>query len=117
MNKKFFNRLVFILIVVFMMILTNYTFSFAAIPTTATINKGFANDTSVSNIGNKLTGALKIVGVFVFVGVTMYIGIRYMLGSVEEKAEYKKTMMPYFVGAVLILATTQFINFIYKLIN
>ena len=32
------------------------------------------------------------------------LGVKYMLGSVEEKAEYKKDLIPYFIGAVLLFA-------------
>ena len=32
----------------------------------------------------------------------MILGIKYMTGSAEEKAEYKKTMVPYLVGAVIL---------------
>ena len=34
----------------------------------------------------------------------MVIGIKYMMGSAEEKAEYKKTMIPYLVGAIILFA-------------
>ena len=34
------------------------------------------------------------------------LGVKYMMGSTEEKAEYKKTMMPYLVGAVLVFGAS-----------
>ena len=34
--------------------------------------------------------------------VLLILGIKYMIGSASEKAEYKKTMIPYLVGAVLV---------------
>ena len=34
--------------------------------------------------------------------------------EVEEKAEYKKTMLPYLIGAVLVFATSNLIAIIYK---
>ena len=33
-------------------------------------------------------------------------GIKYMMGSASEKAEYKKTMIPYLVGAILIFGAS-----------
>ena len=36
----------------------------------------------------------------------MVLGIKYMVGSAEEKASYKKTMMPYIVGAILLFGAT-----------
>lgn len=37
-----------------------------------------------------------------------------MLGSAEERADYKKTMMPYLIGAVLIFASVTIANMVYK---
>ena len=44
--------------------------------------------------------------------MTMIVGIKYMLCSVEEKAEYKKTAIAYLIGALLIFATTGIISYI-----
>ena len=35
-----------------------------------------------------------------------------MLGSVEEKAEYKKTMIPYVIGAILLFATSNLLGIV-----
>lgn len=40
-----------------------------------------------------------------------------MVGSAEEKAEYKKTMIPYLVGAILIFASTTIVNVVYNIAN
>ena len=45
----------------------------------------------------------------------LILGIKYMMGSASEKAEYKKTMIPYIVGAVLIFAGTSLVRVIYSL--
>lgn len=34
------------------------------------------------------------------------IGIKYMMGSLEEKAEYKKTMVPLVVGIIVVMGAT-----------
>ena len=33
-----------------------------------------------------------------------------MMGSVEEKAEYKKTMMPYIIGAFMLFGITNLLG-------
>lgn len=68
------------------------------------------SDDTVKGWGNTVVGIIKIVGVFVAVGALMAIGIKYMMGSAEEKAEYKKVMIPYIIGAVLLLAASLFVN-------
>ena len=38
------------------------------------------------------------------------------MGSIEEKAEYKKTMLPMFLGCIFILVSASIVAIIYKLI-
>lgn len=61
---------------------------------------------SVTSIGNQIIGIITTVGVVVAVVILLVLGIKYMMGSASEKAEYKKTMIPYLVGAVLIFAAS-----------
>ena len=56
----------------------------------------------IQTLGGKILGILQTVGIVLSVIILVILGIKYMMGSAEEKAEYKKTMIPYLVGAVLI---------------
>ena len=60
----------------------------------------------VAKIGNQLIGIITTVGVVVAVIILLVLGIKYMMGSASEKAEYKKTMIPYLVGAILIFGAS-----------
>lgn len=73
------------------------------------------NTGDITKVGNKIMGILQVVGVLIAVIILMVLGIKYMMGSAEEKAEYKKTMIPYIVGAVLIFAGTSLVRVIYSL--
>ena len=48
----------------------------------------------------------KVLSIITNIGISVIIpaviGVKYMIGSVEERAEYKKDMIPYLVGSVLI---------------
>jgi len=57
---------------------------------------------------------VRTIGESVAVVMMLIIGIKYILGSVEEKAEYKQTMWPYILGAVLIFAGAALTDIIYK---
>lgn len=61
---------------------------------------------SVQKVGNQIIGIITTVGVVVAVVILLVLGIKYMMGSASEKAEYKKTMIPYLVGAVLIFGAS-----------
>ena len=70
--------------------------------------KGNTSDAQndVMNIGNQIIGIITTVGVVVAVVILLVLGIKYMMGSASEKAEYKKTMIPYLVGAILIFGAS-----------
>lgn len=76
-------------------------------------NENSANQ--VSNIGNSILGIIRVVGTVIAVGVLMVIGIKYMMGSAEEKAEYKKTMLPYLIGALILFAAVQIASYVYNI--
>ena len=61
---------------------------------------------------NKILGVIQVVGTIIAVGVLMVLGIKYMMGSAQEKAEYKKTFIPYIVGAILLFAAVNIANLI-----
>lgn len=72
-------------------------------------------DTSgISTVGNKLITILTTVGIVVSVIVLVVLGIKYMMGSAEEKAEYKKTLMPYVIGAGLVFAASSIAQIVYQ---
>ena len=61
---------------------------------------------TATEFGNEILGILQTVGILLSVGVLMVLGIKYMMGSAEEKAEYKKTFIPFIIGAVLVFAAS-----------
>lgn len=76
-----------------------------------------ASSTATSNIqsmGGKIVNIMQVLGVVIAVVVLVVIGIKYMMGSAEEKAEYKKVMIPYVVGAVLIFGATSIVKVVYE---
>lgn len=62
----------------------------------------FKETKTAEDIGNVALGLIQTIGTFVAVAVLMILGIKYMIGSTEERASYKKSMIPYVVGAVLL---------------
>ena len=115
MKKK--SRIISIMLVLFMMI-SLCTSVFAkttgvSSPSSLT-GKAVQGTTSITNIGNQLVTILTTVGVVVSVIVLIVLGIKYMMGSAEEKAEYKKTMMPYIIGAALIFAASAIAGGLYS---
>ncbi len=68
----------------------------------------------IQDFGNKIVTILTSVGIVLSVIVLIVLGIKYMMGSAEEKAEYKKTLMPYIIGAALIFAASTIATVVYN---
>lgn len=104
MNKTI--KAISVLLIAAMMLFTISTTVFAVDPNGIISNMNNVNNVdtnSISTIGGQIANILSTIGIIVGVIVLLVLGIKYMMGSTSEKAEYKKTMIPYLVGIVLLL--------------
>ena len=117
---KKISKMISILLIV-MMLISMGTTVFAAVSgvdSPATLKGENVSGTSqITKIGNQIITILTIVGVVASVIVLIVLGIKYMMGSAEEKAEYKKTMMPYIVGAALVFAASALAGMLYSFLS
>ena len=67
-------------------------------------------------IGNNIIGVIQVIGTGSSVVALIIIGIKYMMGSVEEKAQYKETMKPYLIGAIMLFGITNILYIIQSVI-
>lgn len=65
-------------------------------------NSNSKDDSEAATIIDKILSFITTIGTVISVLMLAILGIKYMLGSVEEKAEYKKDLVPYFIGAALL---------------
>lgn len=72
------------------------------------------NINGVTTLGNDIVRVITTIGVVVSVIILIVLGIKYMMGSAEEKAEYKKTLMPYVIGAGLVFAASMLATLVYN---
>lgn len=109
------NKIVKILAVVLMilMLVMMTTNVFALTPDQVTATETEA-DEGINAFGGKILSAITTAGIILSVIVLAVLGIKYMLGSAEEKAEYKKTLMPYLIGAVLVFGASAIANIVYN---
>ena len=64
-----------------------------------------------------VVSVIRVAGVIVTVIVLLALGIKYMTGSVSEKAEYKKSMIPYVVGAVIFFGLSQILSLVISVVT
>ena len=81
---------------------------------------GDISDDDASVVESKTGKVLAIItniAMVVAVIVPAVLGVKYMLGSVEERADYKKDMIPYLVGAVLIFGISLVVKIVQQFGN
>ena len=62
--------------------------------------------TNVENKVQNILGVISVIGIVTAVVTLAILGLKFMVGSVEEKAEYKKTLIPWMVGAILVASVS-----------
>lgn len=115
MNKKFVKILNIALVA--MMLVCISTSVFALTPSELKPADNVTGSPEIQSAGNSIISILQTVGVVLSVVVLMIIGIKYMMGSAEEKAEYKKTLMPYIIGAALVFAASAIAGIVFNFAN
>ena len=110
--KKIYKKMIIVLTICFFTIILNVgtIYAFTVSDLTGTT---FSNS-ELSRVGNSLITIITTIGSVVSVIVLIILGLKYMMGSVEEKATYKKTLLPYVIGATLVFAASAIAGIIYS---
>lgn len=117
LNKKTI-KIIFSVLIGLMLLTTTISVIAAPIsPGDISVPNSIPGDQNLQDFGGMLVGILQTAGVVVAVVILLVLGVKYMMGSAEEKSEYKKSMMPYLVGAILIFAATTVTNIVYQFAN
>lgn len=69
---------------------------------------------SVKTIIGKIVKLLRNISILITVVVITILGIKYMIGSVEQKAEYKKGFITIIIGVALVTLVTSIVDFIFS---
>lgn len=105
------------LIMIALLSISNYT---SAVVSTIYFEPSDLTDSDYSTAFEKagtVLNAITTVGVVVSVVSVIILGIKYMMGSIEERAEYKKTMLPMFVGIILLFCASTIVGIIWNIVE
>lgn len=79
------------------------------------LEPSYGDSTALKNKAGQIMGMIRNVAIVASVIIIMVLGVKYMLGSVEEKAEYKKSFMPLIIGIILVVSATTIAAFIFNM--
>lgn len=69
----------------------------------------------MQNIGSKIMSFIWVLSIIVAVVVLMYTGLKFIVGSANEKAEYKKSLVPIVVGVLILVFATTIIKALFSI--
>lgn len=113
--KKIVKIYCIILIILILLCTISTTFVYAqnALPNANEYEPGNESvPNNVTDMVGTIATIIQVIGVALSVIVLVILGIKYMIGSIEEKADYKKAMIPFLIGTVLITATSTIVRII-----
>lgn len=69
-------------------------------------------DIELASVLKNVVGVVQMVGTGVAVIASIWLGIRYVLSSVDEKADIKKKLIPFVMGAIIFYGATGILQLI-----
>lgn len=78
-------------------------------------NNGNEMDNGLSTVAGTVINWLWGISIIVAIVVVMVIGLKFIIGSTQEKAEYKKSLIPLVVGVVLVVFATTLVKFLFSI--
>lgn len=75
-----------------------------------------SDNAKLIEIGGIIIGVIQALGSAAAVIALMVLGIKYMIGSTQDKANYKEAMVPYLIGAIMVFTITNVLGIFYDLI-
>ena len=73
------------------------------------------NSGDATTIAQTVTSWILVISIVVSVVVLMYTGLKFIVGSTQEKAEYKKSLVPLVIGIAIVLFSTTIIKVLFSL--
>ena len=63
------------------------------------------DEVKLKNFSNTMANTLLNIGVAIAVIYSVVLGIKYMIGSMEEKAEIKESIIPFIIGCIVLFGS------------
>lgn len=122
------RKKIIIILIIFMICILNMTNVYATSTSTTQSSKIDTGDYEPTDLNSSdyetafdmastIVSVITVGGIAISIVSLMYLGIKYMYGSVEERAEYKRTMIPMFIGTILLFSSATIVSIIYNLVK
>lgn len=113
-NKKIKIIFTIFLLIFFIFYISNAVCGAEYLSTFDSASGNTAANRATQNIMGTGIQVIKTVGVGVAIIMLSYIGIKYMIAAPSERADLKKSLAIYVVGAILVLGTTGVLQVVFQ---
>ncbi len=82
--------------------------------------KGVDDTGSTDNLVVAAGNVMKVIRTIAVIGgviLIMFLGVKFMMGSAEEKAEYKKSFMPLIIGIIVVMSASQIATMLFGIMG
>lgn len=80
--------------------------SFASLSPSSVTANASVNTSVISTVGSTIFTVIRSIAAVASVVLLAFLGVKFMMGSTEEKAGYKKAFVPLIVGLFIVLAAS-----------
>lgn len=113
-RKKIIKKIAIIMLILCIAFLEYKTFAIKA----SELNPEYGGigelNITIERFGGSILGFIRNITAISSVILIAFFGLKFMFGSVEQKAEYKKHFMPLIVGMVVVVAGTSIASFVWN---
>lgn len=107
--KKIAKKIIIILLIVFLICFQYKIFAIKASDLKPNYN---GDNSSFVRFGQVILGYIRAIAAVSLVVLLAFFGLKFMFGSLEEKAEYKKHLLPLTIGVAVVLLGTSITNMV-----
>ncbi len=111
--KKTVKLLTVLLVAVMTISMFSTVFASGIKPNEITANYTNVDSSNIKNIAGSVLGWVRNIAAILSVVLIAILGVKFMLGSTEERAEYKKSFMPLIIGLFVVLAASTIASWIW----
>ncbi len=115
------NKKIFAIIIIFILTIILFASVSKVQASEEIVNWNFNMDqpvpSKITDVAGFIIKLLRNMSIIITILVITILGIQYMLGSVEEKANYKKTSINIIIGVVFITLVTSIVDVIFSAFN
>lgn len=111
--RKTVKILTVLLVAVMVISMFSTVFASGMTPNDVTADYSHVDSTNIKSIAGSILGWVRNIAAILSVVLIAILGVKFMLGSTEERADYKKSFMPLVIGLFVVLAASTIASWIW----